>query len=241
MTSSDQRSPWRCATTHAIAVACILFLLGGVGFSLSRTRAQSSNQTVEKSAEATASATDGFCQKYSKRLSLQQSEGTPLSEATEESSDETKQLIAGCLLDKNGYMQPVDGETQVLVDVVSGFICAKTQKNGGAGGSCTSTDATQPMVLITQGTSDEPVHLVVVDPERRLGSIAVIVGSDRKTFDAIQDEGLWVEAEVPSMPDTLLVLSEGGQELAVYQPKEDADRVNQAEQKVVDDGPGEGE
>jgi len=127
--------------------------------------------------------------------------------------------------------EPVDGGATVFVDQTRGVVCAKTRQGRGMGASCTSLDSTVPMVMESGGALGDPVHIVVVDPQRRLGTVIADSGAQAITA-ASSDGGLSIDVKLPTSPDTITVLDRQGNVLDVAHPKAQQDRARREAQRI---------
>lgn len=121
---------------------------------------------------------------------------------------------------------PVAGTAMVAVDQENGVVCAKTLDGRTSGGACTSTDSTIPMVMESGGSLSDPAHIVVVDPQQRLGSLLMSI-SGQEISAASSDGGFSIDVTIPDSPDSFTVLDRDGNTLNVGHPKAAQEKAQQ--------------
>jgi hypothetical protein len=97
--------------------------------------------------------------------------------------DEGETTEACLLLMLESTQEPVEVEggaqIRVVEDAATGLICAEISRDGNKGSACTHADEPDPMIFVsTTGpvAAEIPADLLVVDPQRRLGSVQIVTG-----------------------------------------------------------------
>ncbi|CCF84435.1 hypothetical protein [Nitrolancea hollandica] len=126
---------------------------------------------------------------------------------------------------------PVAGTAMVAVNQANGVVCAKTHDGRGSGGACTSSDSATPMVMESGGSLSDPAHIVVVDPQQRLGSLLLSIDG-QEISAASTDGGLSIDVTLPSSPDTFTVLDQDGNTLNTGHPKAAQEKAQQEAQRL---------
>ena len=116
-----------------------------------------------------------------------------------------------------GMATPVDGHATISIDQKRNIVCVKTRDGKGSGIACNSADQAKPLILENGGSPTDPVHVVVVDLQHRLGSVEAVVSGQRIT-EGSQDGGLSIEMHLPRAADELQVLDLQGNALSVTHP-----------------------
>jgi hypothetical protein len=123
----------------------------------------------------------------------------------------------------------------ITVDQAQNLICVKLQHEKGMGASCTSADSPMPMTLISGGTPSDPAHIVVVDPQRRLGTVHAVL--DGRQFAAnSQDGGLSIQMQLAHPADDLTILDRQGEVIDVSHPSATSNRAIQAGKSLSEPG-----
>lgn len=128
-------------------------------------------------------------------------------------------------------VNPVAGMATVAIDQENGVVCAKTHDGRGSGGACTSIDSTTPMVMESGGSLSDPAHIVVVDPQQRLGSLLLSIDG-QEISAASTDGGLSIDVTLPSSPDTFTVLDQDGNTLNIGHSKAAQEKAQQEAQRL---------
>lgn len=118
------------------------------------------------------------------------------------------------------------GETDVVMDAESNSICAVSVDETGASSACTSQQAEEPMLMISE--SGDAVTLTVVDPLLRIDSLKV-VGADASsvTVESL-DGGESVSLVTRGLPEVITVIGKDGSVLDEFFPAGDAARADLA-------------
>ena len=157
----------------------------------------------------------------------------------EEFPDLTELVLMDCLDQFFKSQARDDGQATVYVDEFNNLVCAEVAHGGGSGSGCTNLDAPDPMILVTGGEPAEPVHILVLDPARRLGRVIIETAGQREEITDIKDGGLWMQSVQPVEPDDILVLSDQDQELARVSPMAqvlDEERLSPQDQTEAEEG-----
>ncbi len=128
-------------------------------------------------------------------------------------------------------VNPVTEMATVAIDQENGVVCARTHDGRGSGGACTSTDSTIPMVMESGGSLSDPAHIVVVDPQQRLGSLLMNIGG-QEISAASSDGGFSIDVTIPGPPDSFTVLDQDGNTLNVGHSKAAQEKAQQEAQRL---------
>lgn len=189
-------------SSRGMAIAAVTFLL-----------AAGSVATAQEDVEVVPVA--DICARYQESIAA----GAQSSKLeVEEFPELTELLLMDCLDQFFKSQARDDGQATVFVDDFNNLVCAEVAHGGGSGSGCTNLDAPDPMILITGGEPAEPVHILVLDPARRLGRVIIETAGQREEITDIKDGGLWMQSVQPVDPDEILVLSDQDQELARVSP-----------------------
>lgn len=112
-------------------------------------------------------------------------------------------------------LDPAQGSADIVTDQ-DGLICVKANSTGGVGSACTTSAASDPM-LLTTGSAGNGVHVIVVDPQSRLGTM-LMEANGRQVTAETRDAGFSIEAVVSDTPTDVAILTPGGDMLSQHQP-----------------------
>lgn len=117
------------------------------------------------------------------------------------------------------------------MDLAKNLICVKAQHGKGGGVSCTTSDAAEPLLVESGNSATDPVIVVAVDPQRRLGLLKAVTNG-RVVTATSQDNGFSIQLTLPAPADQLIVLDHQGNELKVLHPNAANERARQAEEEL---------
>jgi hypothetical protein len=117
------------------------------------------------------------------------------------------------------------GETDVVMDAENNWVCAVGVDETGASSACTSQQAEEPMLMVSE--SSGAVTLTVVDPGDRIDSLRV-VGANILGAEAVEslDAGQSASVITKSLPEVVTVIGKDGSVLAEFYPAGDAARAD---------------
>jgi hypothetical protein len=115
----------------------------------------------------------------------------------------------------------------VWEDPVNGLVCVRARQSGEvSGAACTLTSAEYPMVTGVGTVPSEPILMLVVDPNHRLGGVGFQRDGEQleqREVEAHQPNsgpGLVLAAEVDQWPDTVRVVDGESNELLVIDARD---------------------
>lgn len=110
-----------------------------------------------------------------------------------------------------------DGEAIVTFDAAANQVCIESRVGKGTGSACSAADAPDPWLFVTGGDASGPAMIVVVDGQRRLGSLQLGEG-DAGVRAASDDGGLSIKALLAAPPTDLVILAKDGTVLGRHSP-----------------------
>jgi hypothetical protein len=124
----------------------------------------------------------------------------------------------------SGTELTADNQVVAWEDQTNGVVCIQARQGPEVRGSaCTLTSATEPMVSGVGTIASEPILMLVVDPQHRLGGVGFERDEEQlsqrmvEVHQPVDQPGLALAAEVDVWPDTVRVLDTEGNELYVVE------------------------